>query len=122
MANIHSRAFLFECFRFESVSCDRLFSSSDDELDEDFCSDVEATASEPERDLEDDGVHFHIEFRAPVQIPLTFSAMNVSMFLTVAVFEVHAPAVESKRRTMTTMHVASVCAHDWIDVEVAVKF
>ena len=61
MANIHSRAFLFECFRFESVSCDRLSSPSDDELDEDFCSDVEAMASEPERDLEYNDEHCHIE-------------------------------------------------------------
>ncbi len=38
--------YLFELDRFSS-----LFSSSENEFDDDFCSDIEATASEPERDL-----------------------------------------------------------------------
>lgn len=41
----HTRIYLLELDCFSS-------SSSEDEFDEDFCSDVEATASEPERDLE----------------------------------------------------------------------
>jgi hypothetical protein len=38
-------------FFFYLLEVDRFSSSSEDEFDDDFCSDVEATASEPERDL-----------------------------------------------------------------------